>query len=187
LDETLFCRAGPWRTQQWDTSIVHVTPGITPDRSPNPQTRSASISDIGDAGLVGEFVDRLGVDLQDDTCPPEVRSLGRTILRWREQIVAWHHAFVSNGPTEAVNNLIKRIKRIGFGFRRFVHYRSRVLLYAGKPYWNLLPDLTPRWDGSSRWGGEGRVAEHPPRGAGAPRSSQLFEGGNDEEPLRERR
>jgi Transposase len=50
------------------------------------------------------------------TCPPEVRSLGRTIVRWREQIVAWHQALVSNGPTEAVNNLIKRIKRIGFGF-----------------------------------------------------------------------
>jgi len=40
-------------------------------------------------------------------------------VRWRHQIVAWHQAMVSNGPTEAVNNLIKRIKRIGFGFRRF--------------------------------------------------------------------
>jgi transposase len=27
----------------------------------------------------------------------------------------------------------KRIKRIGFGFRRFAHYRIRVLLYAGRP------------------------------------------------------
>jgi hypothetical protein len=33
-------------------------------------------------------------------------------------IVAWHHALVSNGPTEALNNLINRIERIGFGFRR---------------------------------------------------------------------
>ena len=73
-----------------------------------------------------------------------VRSLGRTIVRWRDQIVAWHRAFVSNGPTEAVNNLIKRIKRIGFGFRRFAHYRIRVLLYAGRPNWELLPTVTPR-------------------------------------------
>jgi transposase len=103
-----------------------------------------SIYEINDPKLAGEFVDQLGVDLQDESCPPEVRSLGRTILRWRDQIVAWHQAFVSNGPTGAVNNLIKRIKRIGFGFRRFAHYRIRVLLYAGKPNWDLLPTVTPR-------------------------------------------
>jgi transposase len=103
-----------------------------------------SIYEITDDELASEFVEQLGQDLQDHTCPPEVRSLGRTIVRWREQIVAWHHALVSNGPTEAVNNLIKRIKRIGFGFRRFAHYRIRVLLYAGKPNWGLLATVTPR-------------------------------------------
>jgi transposase len=103
-----------------------------------------SIYDITDPELAGEFVDQLGDDLQDESCPPEVRSLGRTIVRWRQHIVAWHHALVSNGPTEAVNNLIKRIKRIGFGFRRFTHYRIRVLLYAGKPNWDLLATITPR-------------------------------------------
>jgi hypothetical protein len=40
--------------------------------------------------------------------------------------------------------LTKRIKRIGFGSRRFANYRTRVLLYAGKPNWDLLPDVTPR-------------------------------------------
>jgi transposase len=50
----------------------------------------------------------------------------------------------SNGPTEAVNNLIKMIKRIGFGFRSFAHYRIRVLLYAGRPNWDLLAAVTPR-------------------------------------------
>jgi transposase len=103
-----------------------------------------SIYEIPDANLAGEFVDQLAVDLQDDTCPPEVRSLGRTIHRWRDQIVAWHQAHVSNGPTEAINNLIKRIKRIGFGFRRLGHYRIRVLLYAGRPNWDLLATVTPR-------------------------------------------
>jgi transposase len=37
------------------------------------------------------------------------------------------------GPTEAVNNLIKRIKRIAFGLTVFRHYRIRALLYAGRP------------------------------------------------------
>lgn len=90
-----------------------------------------------------EFVTRLGVDLQDETCPPEVRQLGRTLVRWRHQIAAWHQAHVSNGPTEAANNLIKRIKRVAFGFRRFEHYRIRPAL-RGKPNWDLLVTVTPR-------------------------------------------
>jgi len=86
----------------------------------------------------------LATDLQDQDHPIEVRSLGRTLARWFSEITNWHKASVSNGPTEAVNNLIKRIKRIGFGFRSFAHYRIRVLLYAGKPNWDLLPTATPR-------------------------------------------
>ena len=97
-----------------------------------------------DAEVADEFVERLGHDLQDNSCPPEVRSLGRTIVRWKAQIAAWHQAHVSNGPTEAANNLIKRIKRIAFGFRRFRNYRIRALLYAGRPNWDLLATVTPR-------------------------------------------
>jgi transposase len=90
------------------------------------------------------FFDELIAEFADDAHPPEVRSLGRTLARWRDQILAWHQARTSNGPTESINNLIKRIKRIGFGFRRFAHYRTRVLLYAGKPNWDLLATITPR-------------------------------------------
>ncbi|MGZ4708107.1 MAG: ISL3 family transposase [Acidimicrobiales bacterium] len=102
------------------------------------------IYDIADPDLAHEFVGRLGHDLQDPDCPPEVRQLGRTIVRWTDQIAAWHRALVSNGPTEAVNNLTKRVKRVAFGFRRFEHYRIRALLYAGKPNWDLLATVTPR-------------------------------------------
>jgi transposase len=102
------------------------------------------IYDIADPDLADEFVTRLGQDLQDDDCPPEIQRLGRTITRWREQIAAWHQARVSNGPTEAINNLIKRVKRVAFGFRRFAHYRIRALLYAGRPNWDLLATVTPR-------------------------------------------
>lgn len=41
-----------------------------------------------------------------------------------------------------MNNLAKRIKRVGFGFRSFANYRIRTLLYAGKPDWSLLPTLS---------------------------------------------
>jgi transposase len=75
--------------------------------------------------------------------PRELQQLGRTLRRWADQVVAWHQAQVSNGPTEAMNSLIKRIKRVGFGFRKFANYRLRVLLYAGRPNWNLLATITP--------------------------------------------
>jgi transposase len=103
-----------------------------------------SLYDHTDPDLAVAFVERLGHDLQDESCPVEVRSLGRTLLRWRDQIAAWHQAHVSNGPTEAANNLIKRVKRVAFGFTRWRNYRIRVLLYAGRPNWDLLPAITPR-------------------------------------------
>lgn len=102
-----------------------------------------SIYDHHEPDLAIEFVDRLGHDLQDRSCPSEIRRLGRTIVRWRDQIAAWHQAHVSNGPTEAANNLIKRVKRVAFGFTKFRNYRIRALLYAGRPNWDLLATIIP--------------------------------------------
>jgi transposase len=76
--------------------------------------------------------------------PPEVQRLGRTIRKWFDKLCNYHIARVSNGPTEALNNLIKRIKRIGFGFRNFENYRIRALLYAGKPNWRVLGSIVVR-------------------------------------------
>jgi transposase len=73
--------------------------------------------------------------------PPEIQKLGRTIRQWFDKICNFHLARVSNGPTESLNNLIKRIKRIGFGFRNFKNYRIRALLYAGKPNWRVLGSI----------------------------------------------
>jgi len=53
-----------------------------------------SIYDIDDCHRAGEFVDQLTNDLQDSSMPLEVRALGRTIARWRDQIVASHRARV---------------------------------------------------------------------------------------------
>ena len=100
--------------------------------------------DIDCPQLAERHATELAADLRDADCPPELRRLGRTLGRWHTQIVNWHHARVSNGPTEAFNNLIKRVKRAAFGFRRFAHYRIRALLYDGNPNWTLLNGLTPR-------------------------------------------
>ena len=69
----------------------------------------------------------------------EIRSLGRTPAAWRTEILAHHTTGSSNGPTEGLNLCVKQIKRCGFGFRRFKHYRLRVLLHAGGVTWPTRP------------------------------------------------
>ena len=88
------------------------------------------IYDHTDTELAVAWVAKIARDFTDASMPFEVRRLGRTIAKWAFQIVAWHQSHVSNGPTEAIINLVKRAKRTAFGFRRFEHYRIRALLYA---------------------------------------------------------
>ena len=67
-----------------------------------------------------------------DSNVPELHRLARTLDSWREELLArFHVGAVSNGPTEAVNLLIKKIKRVGHGFRNFTNYRLRLLLHCG--------------------------------------------------------
>ncbi len=61
----------------------------------------------------------------------ELDRLSRTIRRWEPEILAWHATRLTNGPTEAVNLLVKKIKRVGHGFRNFENYRLRLLLHCG--------------------------------------------------------
>jgi transposase len=62
----------------------------------------------------------------------ELSRLARTVRAWEAEILAWHATGgCSNGPTEAVNLLIKKVKRVGHGFRNFANYRLRLLLHCG--------------------------------------------------------
>jgi transposase len=88
-------------------------------------------------GMLEELIEHC----RRQTMPPELQKLGRTLHQWFDKICNYHLARISNGPTEALNNLIKRIKRIGFGFRNFDNYRIRALLYAGKPNWRVLGSI----------------------------------------------
>lgn len=69
---------------------------------------------------------------------PEVKTLGKSLRRWRPEILAHHITGASNGPTEAVNLTIKAVKRCGRGFRSFDNYRLRLLLVAGVE-WQTAP------------------------------------------------
>jgi transposase len=62
----------------------------------------------------------------------ELSRLARTVRAWEAEILVFHATDgCSNGPTEAVNLLIKKVKRVGHGFRNFTNYRLRLLLHCG--------------------------------------------------------
>jgi len=69
---------------------------------------------------------------------PELTRLAATIDSWRTELLpCLDTGGVSNGPTEAINLLIKKIKRIERGFRNFDNYRLRLLLRYGID-WNTI-------------------------------------------------
>ncbi len=62
---------------------------------------------------------------------PELHRLAKTMTKWRTEILAHHSTGASNGPTEAVNLLIKKVLRVAHGFRNLDNYRLRLLLHCG--------------------------------------------------------
>jgi len=73
-----------------------------------------------------------------DAAIPELTRLARTLDSWRPELLAYFDTGgISNGPTEAINLLIKKIKRVGHGFRNFDNYRLRLLLHCGVD-WNTV-------------------------------------------------
>lgn len=63
---------------------------------------------------------------------PELLTLATTISAWEAEILAYHTTNrASNGPTEAINLLIEKLRRLGHGFRNINNYRLRLLLTCG--------------------------------------------------------
>lgn len=64
---------------------------------------------------------------------PELRKLARTLTEWRTAICArYDHDRITNAVVEAINTLIKKLKRSGHGYRNFDHYRLRLLTSCGR-------------------------------------------------------
>ena len=75
-----------------------------------------------------------------DSGVPELARLARTLDAWRGELLAvFDHPGISNGPTEAINLLIKKIKRVGHGFRNLANYRLRLLLHCGVDWQTAHP------------------------------------------------
>ena len=62
----------------------------------------------------------------------ELSRLARTVRAWEAEILAFHATDgCSNGPTEAINLLVKKVKWVGHGLRNFANDRLRLLLHCG--------------------------------------------------------
>jgi transposase len=111
-------------------------------RSPGASTSRSARSTTPSTGrkLAEKLLDTL------HTCPiPEVKRLGKTLRRWREEILAYFATgVVSNGGTEAINGVIEKTRRLAHGFRNFTNYRIRILLAAdGSRSYRRRPPITP--------------------------------------------
>ena len=58
---------------------------------------------------------------------PEIKTLRRTLEKWKIQILNYFKFRLTNARTEGYNNVAKVIKRRSYGFRNFKNYRLRLL------------------------------------------------------------
>ena len=94
----------------------------------------------------GHMVDVLPVDILDDILKISNDLSVGTISRWKEYIL---NSFIndrySNGYTEGINNKIKVIKRIAFGYKSFELFRGRILyIFDGKIIGSVKRKMTSK-------------------------------------------
>lgn len=58
---------------------------------------------------------------------PELKTLRRTLLAWRVEILNYFKTRLTNGMTEGFNNKAKLVKRRAYGYKSFQNYRLRLL------------------------------------------------------------
>lgn len=86
-------------------------------------------------------LDELIESLSKKSLPLCLQAFAKTLKQFRTEILNWHDCRLTNAKSEAANNNVKRIKRLGYGFKNFQHFRNRVLLCAGKPDMNVLRSI----------------------------------------------
>jgi transposase len=107
---------------------------------PHGQVRQAwrlahQLRHLGDAGSARGARRRLDAIIAEAAASPrpELRRLARTLTEWRAPICArYDNDRITNAAVEAINTLIKRVKRSGHGYRNFGNYRLRLLTACGK-------------------------------------------------------
>ncbi len=67
------------------------------------------------------------LDQMSETTVPEIKTLRKTLLSWKNEILAYFETRLTNATTEGYNNKAKVIKRKAYGYRSFKNYRARLL------------------------------------------------------------
>lgn len=62
---------------------------------------------------------------------PELKTLRRTLMSWKDEIVNYFESRLTNARTEGYNNVAKQVQKRAYGFKNFLNYRLK-LLYACK-------------------------------------------------------
>ena len=52
-----------------------------------------------------------------------------TLDNWKDYILNYFTHRVTTSIIEGINNSIKTVKRMGYGFRNFANFKQRVLMY----------------------------------------------------------
>ncbi len=58
---------------------------------------------------------------------PEIKTLRRTLMRWREEILNYFKTGITNARTEGFNNVAKLVQKRAYGVKSFEMYRLRYL------------------------------------------------------------
>ena len=67
------------------------------------------------------------LDMMAKSLLPEIKTLRKTLLRWRNEILNYFIYGLTNARTEGFNNVAKTVKKRSYGFRNFKNYRLRLL------------------------------------------------------------
>lgn len=57
----------------------------------------------------------------------EIKTLRKTFLKWKPEILAYFETNITNARTEGFNNIAKLVQRRAFGYKSFRNYRLKVL------------------------------------------------------------
>lgn len=79
---------------------------------------------------VSDFCSLLKEDFSE--LPEVYQPVFVTFRKYRKEIKRALRVPYSNGPLECLNNHIKVLKRIAYGFRNFQNFRERIFLYRGR-------------------------------------------------------
>ena len=58
---------------------------------------------------------------------PELKSLRRTLMSWKDEILNYFENRITNARTEGYNNVCKQLQKRAYGYKNFKNYRLRVL------------------------------------------------------------